>query len=128
VAEDVSHVHVIQAVSLTLVYFCLFFFFSSRRRHTRWPRDWSSDVCSSDLFLEGRHARIQDYGRTDNAPNRTARGRRGRRQRRMYGFLNIPPPALLDQQIGAVLLLPRSGAGRGIDRVEALWENRVSHD
>src|SRR5207253_6919505 len=25
------------------------FFFSSRRRHTRWPRDWSSDVCSSDL-------------------------------------------------------------------------------
>src|SRR6266702_5670002 len=28
------------------------FFFSSRRRHTRWPRDWSSDVCSSDLCLE----------------------------------------------------------------------------
>src|SRR5690625_7985412 len=27
------------------------FFFSSRRRHTRWPRDWSSDVCSSDLGL-----------------------------------------------------------------------------
>src|SRR5439155_6362753 len=29
-----------------------FFFFSSRRRHTRWPRDWSSDVCSSDLLRE----------------------------------------------------------------------------
>src|SRR5690625_5479264 len=29
--------------------FLLIFFFSSRRRHTRWPRDWSSDVCSSDL-------------------------------------------------------------------------------
>src|SRR5690625_6249859 len=28
----------------------MFFFFSSRRRHTRWPRDWSSDVCSSDLI------------------------------------------------------------------------------
>src|SRR3989442_12694933 len=28
----------------------LFFFFSSRRRHTRCGRDWSSDVCSSDLF------------------------------------------------------------------------------
>src|SRR5690625_6178198 len=26
------------------------FFLSSRRRHTRWPRDWSSDVCSSDLM------------------------------------------------------------------------------
>src|SRR5690606_39585933 len=27
----------------------IFFFFSSRRRHTRFSRDWSSDVCSSDL-------------------------------------------------------------------------------
>src|SRR2546426_6089235 len=27
-----------------------FFFFSSRRRHTRLQGDWSSDVCSSDLF------------------------------------------------------------------------------
>src|SRR5690625_4992812 len=31
---------------------CLWFFFSSRIRHTRWPRDWSSDVCSSDLFQD----------------------------------------------------------------------------
>src|SRR6266568_9577644 len=33
----------------------IFFFFSSRRRHTRWNCDWSSDVCSSDLLagLEG---------------------------------------------------------------------------
>src|SRR5690625_7799742 len=29
------------------------FFFSSRRRHTIWPRDWSSDVCSSDLRTTG---------------------------------------------------------------------------
>src|SRR5256885_5711551 len=29
----------------------LFFFFSSRRRHTRLQGDWSSDVCSSDLFV-----------------------------------------------------------------------------
>src|SRR6266542_4801194 len=29
--------------------FSVFFFFSSRRRHTRCYRDWSSDVCSSDL-------------------------------------------------------------------------------
>src|SRR5256885_15466815 len=28
---------------------CVFFFFSSRRRHTRLQGDWSSDVCSSDL-------------------------------------------------------------------------------
>src|SRR5205809_3587983 len=31
---------------------CFFFFFSSRRRHTRCSRDWSSDVCSSDLVLQ----------------------------------------------------------------------------
>src|SRR5687768_10010220 len=31
------------------VFFFVFFFFSSRRRHTRCSRDWSSDVCSSDL-------------------------------------------------------------------------------
>src|SRR6266498_3968675 len=35
----------------------LFFFFSSRRRHTRCGRDWSSDVCSSDLVT------ILDAGR-----------------------------------------------------------------
>src|SRR5258707_10499176 len=32
-----------------MLYFLFFFFFSSRRRHTRYWRDWSSDVCSSDL-------------------------------------------------------------------------------
>src|SRR2546422_5811694 len=32
----------------------MFFFFSSRRRHTRCSRDWSSDVCSSDLYFSIR--------------------------------------------------------------------------
>src|SRR5438105_12272381 len=37
---------------------CSCFFFSSRRRHTRSTRDWSSDVCSSDLLLRAlRHLR-----------------------------------------------------------------------
>src|SRR2546422_4662156 len=35
---------------LSSVSFFFFFFFSSRRRHTRCSRDWSSDVCSSDLL------------------------------------------------------------------------------
>src|SRR5207253_4480894 len=38
------------------------FFFSSRRRHTRWPRDWSSDVCSSDLTS---YVSAGDYGRIE---------------------------------------------------------------
>src|SRR3989449_8261777 len=36
-------------VSVLAIFSFLFFFFSSRRRHTRCSRDWSSDVCSSDL-------------------------------------------------------------------------------
>src|SRR6266511_1431297 len=39
----------------------IFFFFSSRRRHTRFSRDWSSDVCSSDLVaVEGEGQRAAD--------------------------------------------------------------------
>src|SRR5689334_24365508 len=37
-------------VFVFFVFVFFFFFFSSRRRHTRWNCDWSSDVCSSDLF------------------------------------------------------------------------------
>src|SRR6266513_3807316 len=50
----------------------LFFFFSSRRRHTRSKRDWSSDVCSSDLaeqraFADARGAQAIEQARTTNA-------------------------------------------------------------
>src|SRR5256885_6460095 len=41
-----------------IVILCLFFFFSSRRRHTRLQGDWSSDVCSSDLFSAPAFPRI----------------------------------------------------------------------
>src|SRR2546429_4559869 len=41
----------------------MFFFFSSRRRHTRCSRDWSSDVCSSDLVDNTfSHGRVIDAG------------------------------------------------------------------
>src|SRR6266508_5128897 len=58
-----------------LYYFSVCFFFSSRRRHTRWPRDWSSDVCSSDLRAhsirfarEGVMQRARAYGLRELAP------------------------------------------------------------
>src|SRR5690625_4783951 len=45
---------------------CFLFFFSSRRRHTRWPRDWSSDVCSSDLNVsEERNITIEVTGKVE---------------------------------------------------------------
>src|SRR5439155_8142327 len=56
-------------IRLELMFF--FFFFSSRRRHTRWPRDWSSDVCSSDLapcrFAGCEIILCEDATRTDKA-------------------------------------------------------------
>src|SRR5437870_11847529 len=69
------------------------FFFSSRRRHTRWPRDWSSDVCSSDL---GPHRRIGDrnvhatvesavHRRAGPAPSRAVRS-----EERRVGKVEMP--------------------------------------
>src|SRR4051794_41452442 len=51
--------------------FC-FFFFSSRRRHTRWTGDWSSDVCSSDLAEShlGRHDHVTGPWRGDRSLTR----------------------------------------------------------
>src|SRR2546429_6040870 len=46
---------------------CFFFFFSSRRRHTRCSRDWSSDVCSSDLSPAAEDALVQPAGRRGTA-------------------------------------------------------------
>src|SRR6266481_6049596 len=45
----------------------LLFFFSSRRRHTRWNCDWSSDVCSSDLIRDSAN---NSYIRCDDAERR----------------------------------------------------------
>src|SRR5215207_917563 len=42
--------------------YVLFFFFSSRRRHTRSTRDWSSDVCSSDLDEAGVRKHFDEHG------------------------------------------------------------------
>src|SRR5256886_561773 len=43
------------------VYICItFFFFSSRRRHTRFDCDWSSDVCSSDLSIPIRVGKLSN--------------------------------------------------------------------
>src|SRR6266508_6188837 len=61
--------------------YMFFFFFSSRRRHTRWPRDWSSDVCSSDLAgALGPRCRYRRRLRTaDRAPPRRRRRSEERR-------------------------------------------------
>src|SRR5256884_1602477 len=83
----------------------IFFFFSSRRRHTRCSRDWSSDVCSSDLH-----------------PGQQAAGELGR-QVREHDRGGLRVLGLQDrQQLGRVELaheaerLVAAGSGRGWER------------
>src|SRR2546430_4856484 len=57
-------------IYVVVLFFFFFFFFSSRRRHTRFDCDWSSDVCSSDLY-----AAAARFGRPDFAA-RAARAAR----------------------------------------------------
>src|SRR5438094_1430017 len=51
VRYQVRRRYIERLVALWSAHYCLFFFFSSRRRHTRSYGDWSSDVCSSDLTM-----------------------------------------------------------------------------
>src|SRR5437016_4688491 len=57
----------------------MFFFFSSRRRHTRLVSDWSSDVCSSDLRMAlARHAKMPEFqSASPPATSASARARSG---------------------------------------------------
>src|SRR5690606_39722360 len=65
---------------------CVFFFFSSRRRHTRFSRDWSSDVCSP-ISLRFQLAVLLSLRRARAAPGREQGPRDGlvRQQRQESG-------------------------------------------
>src|SRR2546429_3323057 len=76
----------------------VFFFFSSRRRHTRCSRDWSSDVCSSDL---GAHRHAATLGpdhpnrqsatpekRTVAQPQRNNKDRKSTRLNSSHGYIS----------------------------------------
>src|SRR6516164_10457327 len=65
-----------------------FFFFSSRRRHTRWNCDWSSDVYSSDLHQPDQFVGRQREGigrRTDRAGETACMAVRRRSEERRVG-------------------------------------------
>src|SRR5687768_18269078 len=63
-------------IGLFSSFICFFFFFSSRRRHTRCSRDWSSDVCSSDLAAESQRGFGAHTAKRDRTQNRLGRCRR----------------------------------------------------
>src|SRR5207247_8283870 len=68
--------------------FFFFFFFSSRRRHTRSTRDWSSDVCSSDLAAQ--HHSDVDQQRPSHAHHNQRRYRVGQRPARRERHVPAP--------------------------------------
>src|SRR2546426_6523510 len=79
-----------------------YFFFSSRRRHTRLQGDWSSDVCSSDLDVE-----------PDLEPVRTAR--------------DAPADVLRDTHVGPIYHRQEDGVALGV-RTAAQGEVRILVD
>src|SRR5256884_3537002 len=73
--------------------FGAFFFFSSRRRHTRCSRDWSSDVCSSDLLIDSGFAGMRPWTRNEcvrllgEAGDRVESGVGGTEAEKIYNLL-----------------------------------------
>src|SRR2546422_10801868 len=104
---------------------CFYFFFSSRRRHTRCSRDWSSDVCSSDLVGdEGRgvstivemvnHTRLDCViGAAAVMPQALVQGGHHCRHRSAFGRLLIEQPLVgavladlaIESEAGTILLM-----------------------
>src|SRR5215510_15355966 len=91
-----------------IIFFFFFFFFSSRRRHTRWPRDWSSDVCSSDLrlcravFSHARPGLVEIDGRWVEDLERSSRG-------------GVSGASAVSKAIDVIAAIAReSGAGEGV--------------
>src|SRR5207302_6238306 len=92
----------------------LHFFFSSRRRHTRFSRDWSSDVCSSDLTFAKSLAQHQGAVMKVTIID--------------YGAGNVPSVERALHRLGAES--ERTGAPEHISRAEALRseERRVGKE
>src|SRR6266511_2285150 len=91
-----------------------FFFFSSRRRHTRFSRDWSSDVCSSDLEVrvgEGSAGKVVQIGEPVLVEDIAADPRFGKPNEPKYGsgaFMCLP--VRVEDRIIGVVNLAKSAA------------------
>src|SRR3989440_7546284 len=83
--------------------FC-FFFFSSRRRHTRSDRDWSSDVCSSDLDELSNQRPVADRPQIADSPGDEPQGAVLPDRKNLLPVLEAARPRL------------PPGAGAGTDR------------
>src|SRR5438874_13450286 len=91
------------------------FFFSSRRRHTSSLRDWSSDVCSSDLDLERLRQRPIVLATVVFLSSRRLVGEGARRD-------EVPPPDLL----GRLAKLEGDDVDQALKIVRGLWTPRAA--
>src|SRR5437868_15202599 len=87
-----------------------FLFFSSRRRHTRSKRDWSSDVCSSDLFLRTIRVLSRPARRARSGPS--ARNEEiGRASCRERVEVSVVGGALKEEILASVVLRREDSVG-----------------
>src|SRR5205814_6932845 len=71
---------------------CVYFFFSSRRRHTRCLSDWSSDVCSSDLgapSVDQQRYELMSSGEGVDPATGLIQAKIGRASCRERGYLSV---------------------------------------
>src|SRR6266481_9606840 len=105
------------------------FFFSSRRRHTRWNCDWSSDVCSSDLVAWGGDIRRERFfGGKGNCQGiaQSCAERFCAEPRRGKGIAAGRPGEASDHLPGAGLAVEADGLWRGLLAGGGLPEKRRS--
>src|SRR3712207_9378261 len=84
-----------------------FFFFSSRRRHTRYWRDWSSDVCSSDLTWRPATSTVRSIGTQAIGTSAFTPGT-------LVVTISTSDGPLSSRYIGAVIAGESMGGGHGI--------------
>src|SRR5437762_7775923 len=99
------------------------FFFSSRRRHTRYIGDWSSDVCSSDLHVESELR--EELDRREEAADVDLGGAR----RAVPVLLQVDPEDPVRPRIDREDRLPREiGRASCRERVERLWAEGAANE
>src|SRR3712207_820940 len=120
-------------IHVFLLYFTVFFFFSSRRRHTRYWRDWSSDVCSSDLRAVRPRVRLAfsldmvGVGSTLNVRGIESRPNRSSRIALARGrALGLRPAYLRDSGVSDHAELSRAGIPASLVtwRWDVCWHER----
>src|SRR5215203_6910341 len=97
----------------------IFFFFSSRRRHTRYWRDWSSDVCSSDLGRPGPY-QVQAAIAAHHATAAEASATDWAQIAALYGELARLVPSPVVNLNRAVAVAMAVGPAEGLAMVEEL--------